>query len=189
MSLSNTLTMSSTVRTELNAPTTEIITTNLKIASPGLLDTLPLELIEIIIEHLEDDKEFPSITNMKAKWALKRVNRFFYSLKSLPPPSDFFVRQHKDIDIDRAKQWALMAAFGPDRTLDLVPCYACRAFLSKANFVMSFAWDNPSMYFYANRTVPICDPCRQYSMLRQYSQPPPQITQISVQSRGARLTQ
>jgi hypothetical protein len=137
--------------------------------SPGrsFLD-LPLELLLLVIEHLNEYVEGlrePAASmytaggcpDMRDKWALKRVSRYFYALEELHAPSHFFIRQYPEIRQDRIKQQRLLAAFGLSLSLTgLLPCFKCKRFRQQENFCLK---DNPSPYFYDGREMTSCLEC------------------------------
>jgi hypothetical protein len=93
---------------------------------------------------------------MVIKWSLKRVNRFFYSLRELHAPADFFIRQYRDINVDRMKQVRLLGAFGPDSSLHLMPCFGCRRFYKQRDIDERL---NGSVFFYEGRPLARCYGC------------------------------
>jgi hypothetical protein len=148
-----------------------------KLASPGttqlsnekgFLD-LPLEIILQIIEHLNEPVDgltsfeaAQSITrgclDMRDKWALKRTSRYFFAIKELHAPSDFFIRQYLDISLDFMKQQRLLGAFNFSlHSLGVLPCYMCKSFLPKEKFCLR---NSAAPYFFEGRETTICIECR-----------------------------
>jgi hypothetical protein len=94
---------------------------------------------------------------MQDKWSLKCVSRFFYGLKELHAPSNFFIRQYPDIRLDRIKQQRLLAAFDLSLSLTgLLPCFKCKRFRQKEDFCLK---NNPSPFFYDGRDMTYCLDC------------------------------
>lgn len=128
----------------------------------GLMD-LPVEL-HLRIIHFLDPEEDPSIvssgcSDMRDKWALKRVNWYWFAFEELHAPIDFFVRQYRNISLDRVKQQRLAAAFQIHISWELgavQPCFECRRFMPAINF---YPHQNAAPFFYEHRETFRCYSC------------------------------
>jgi len=143
--------------------TQNILRTDIRPQQPSQksrLESLPLEIIFKIIAMTDTDGHLEIISTgcheMITRWSLKRVNRFFWLMRGLHAPSDFFIRQYHDINIDRIKQMRLMSAFGPDQSLGLMPCFQCRRFYPEKQIDKGF---NGSVFFYEGRDIVMCYRC------------------------------
>jgi hypothetical protein len=128
-------TLSSRVVPAVGAPVDEIT------PASNLLLSFPLEIVLLIIDQLTEHQGGEELLKgLHTKWALKRTCRFFWNLKWLYKPTDFFRRVHVGLRADRMKQWGLLLTFNGsvvESIHTLRPCYTCSRFLPKSSFPFS----------------------------------------------------